>query len=883
MAEARHRDPAAALDRARQVLNSSGGPQVQTTAHWVIGLALQELGRPTEAVASYRRAVAGSAAGGWADVESKAHGGMAISFLSLGDTAAGLAEVALARELATDTTRGVTEMLYALVLQRTGDLQEALAVYPRAERWLNQANDLAASALLRLNRGTLYAYQGNLALALQDLAVAEAISRQRDLPVLVAMATHNLGFALGRQGDLPGALAAYSRAEEAYAHVGRPARLVAVLDADRCEMLLLAGLVVEATAAATAAVTALESVGDVAYLTECHLLLARARLAGGSYVEANAEALRAARRFSVAGRRSWAALARYVAVQAEILAREDDRDLPPPTLLRRCRRIALELEEEGWPVESVHVRTFAGRLALAFGHPRIARSELAIAVAARHRGTADVRAQAWHATALLRVAEGNLKGAKSALSRGMAVVDTYQATLGATELRARAAGHGADLARLGLLLALQERRPVEVLRWAERWRAGALRRPPIRPPQDELVAADLAELRRVRAALRERAEGGAPGTDDAAVALRARAGALEKAVRNRTLEARDDAAATGRVDIDAIRAVLGSRWLIEFVTVGAQVYAVTVTAAQVRLHDIGPSDQLAEERRYLLFATRRLLHAPAPAQEAAASALAASAAHLDQLLLGPTGLPPDAAVTIVPTGLLHGLPWATLPRLVGREMTVVPSAAMWFGGLCRVDPMARPGRGPVVLVAGPGLPGAEDEVLRLAALYRDSSGPGRRETRVVTGAEATAGAVLSALGGAETAHLAAHGAFRADSPLFSSVLLADGPVTVYEFERLRRAPRTVVLASCDAAVSAVHQGDELLGTAAALIGLGVGAVVAPVMPIPDGATTEFMVALHQRLRAGASAAAALAGAGRSSVHPVAAAFVCIGCDDGGVT
>ena len=48
--------------------------------------------------------------------------------------------------------------------------------------------------------------------------------------------------------------------------------------------------------------------------------------------------------------------------------------------------------------------------------------------------------------------------------------------------------------------------------------------------------------------------------------------------------------------------------------------------------------------------------------------------------------------------------------------------------------------------------------------------------------------VLGALDGAPLAHIAAHGTFRADSPLFSSLRMDDGPLTVHDFERLGRAP-----------------------------------------------------------------------------------------------
>jgi CHAT domain-containing protein len=110
--------------------------------------------------------------------------------------------------------------------------------------------------------------------------------------------------------------------------------------------------------------------------------------------------------------------------------------------------------------------------------------------------------------------------------------------------------------------------------------------------------------------------------------------------------------------------------------------------------------------------------------------------------------------------------------------------------------------------------------------------------------------------------------------------LFDGPLTVYDLERLGRAPSTVVLSACDAGTVAVRTGDELLGTATAMIGLGVRSVIAPVMAVPDEATTPLMLALHRGLRDGMSPAAALARAAVAQPGVAAATFVCIGCDDG---
>ena len=71
--------------------------------------------------------------------------------------------------------------------------------------------------------------------------------------------------------------------------------------------------------------------------------------------------------------------------------------------------------------------------------------------------------------------------------------------------------------------------------------------------------------------------------------------------------------------------------------------------------------------------------------------------------------------------------------------------------------------------------------------------------------------MLHALDGAWLAHIAAHGIFRADSPLFSSLRMYDGPLTVYDFEQLQRAPYRLVLSSCDSGVLAPAGADELLG------------------------------------------------------------------------
>jgi CHAT domain-containing protein len=253
-----------------------------------------------------------------------------------------------------------------------------------------------------------------------------------------------------------------------------------------------------------------------------------------------------------------------------------------------------------------------------------------------------------------------------------------------------------------------------------------------------------------------------------------------------------------------------------------------------------------------------------------------AAARLDHQLFAPLALRSETPVVLIPTGVLHGLPWASLSSLADRPTTVAPSAAMWRRqSASNTDASTSPR---VLLVAGPGLPGAEDEISQLADLYPTA--------HVLTGKHATVASVLAAIEQADLVHLAAHGSFRADSPLFSSVQLADGPLTVYELERLRSFPALMVLSACDAAAVDVRTGDELLGTATALLSLGVQSIIAPVIPVPDDATAALMVSLHQHLRRSESPAAALGRAlrearGRAGPHDLAAAsaFICMGTHD----
>jgi hypothetical protein len=470
---------------------------------------------------------------------------------------------------------------------------------------------------------------------------------------------------------------------------------------------------------------------------------------------------------------------------------------------------------------------------------------------------------AWLARALQADARGNVRATVAACSRGLDALDEHQMTLGATELRAYGTAHGAELATLAQHDALRRGDARRLLFWSERWRATALaaRSTPLR--HDRELAAELEALRSVTRLL---------GVDQMAASRRAvlerERRRLEAAVQARTRRLPgSQVREAGEFDLGAIFDELGDSTLVEIVEAPDGVLnAIVVGDRRVRLHTVGAiPDREVQLSRFVL---RRIAHGPARTGDELV--LRGRGAVLESSLLGSavTDLG-EGPVVIVPPGQLRAVPWTLMPSLRDRSVTVAPSAAAWMRARRKRPPAARS----VALVVGPGLASSGAEVAKLSSCYPEAVMLGH--------GSATAEQVLRALDGAWLAHIAAHGTFRADNPLFSSIRLDDGPLTVHDLERLGRAPYRLVLSSCDSGVAAPVGADELLGLVSSLIPLGAAGIVASVVPVNDEAAVPVMLALHDELRQGATLPGALlaarqAAAGDTLAEATAHSFVALG-------
>ena len=863
-------------DRARRLASEAMAaadqaedPEAVAVAQWALGVAAWTKEELVEARSHLVRAVEVADASGLVTRAAQARTSLLLVLASLGELTEALGQADLAGGVLSGAEAARLAGQRAIVLHRLGRHDEALVGYRRALAGVRRWGDREREARLLSNRGVLHAHRGDYRAATADLLAAERLHVELGRELSAAEVRHNLGFVASRRGDVPEALRWFDLAEaQLGAHgVSRPSRLL-----DRCETLLAVRLVTEARQVATAAIAGVEATGAAMDLAEARLLLAQAALLDDDPAEAGVQAALAYEAFVGQQRPGWAALARYAGLRASWAAAEAPPDLD------EAFAVAEELTAAGWVVPALDARLIAGLVALGLDRVPEATVQLRAAAAARSRGPADLRARAWHAEALLRRSRGDGRGAEAALRAGLRVLARNRATLGATELRVHATAHVAELDRLGTRLAVESAKPRRVLAWVERVRAdfaGGARAP--RPPSDPQIADRLTELRHVVAQLEQAGFAG----EDPGRLLRRQA-ALEAEVRRRTRHSTGDlagAAAAGvgadgprRPSVGELAASLGERALVELVGSDGALAAVTLVGGRARLDHLGPVAEVLASVERLRFGLARLARGGRSGARRAAVALVQEAsASLDRCLFDPVRRRiADRPLLLVPTAALHAVPWSTLPSCRGRPTVVSPSATGWWAAATSEAP---PAAGPTVLVAGPGLDQAGPEIADLVRVHPGAS--------TLEGAGATTEAFLSVAGGADLVHVAAHGRFRADNPLLSSLRLADGPLTVYDLERLGRPPHRLVLSACEAGLSAAHPGDELMGLAASLLALGSRTLVASVVPVRDSATRPLMVDLHRRLTTGASPAEALAQAHAAFVDGdpetlSASGFVCFG-------
>lgn len=218
-------------------------------------------------------------------------------------------------------------------------------------------------------------------------------------------------------------------------------------------------------------------------------------------------------------------------------------------------------------------------------------------------------------------------------------------------------------------------------------------------------------------------------------------------------------------------------------------------------------------------------------------------------------------LVFVPAGVVHYVPFNALHDgrrylIENYETVSAPSAAVWEK--LSAKKLRRPRSSLVMGYADERIPQAEREARELGKTLSDSN--------VLTGRKASFDAFTANASRCDLIHLACHGQFRPDNPMFSSLHLADGWVTVQDVCSRRLKASLVTLSACETGMSEVAAGDELLGLVRGFLSAGAASLVVSLWTVNDRAALTLMRQFYKELTSGHSAAASLRLAQLQLIH-----------------
>lgn len=311
------------------------------------------------------------------------------------------------------------------------------------------------------------------------------------------------------------------------------------------------------------------------------------------------------------------------------------------------------------------------------------------------------------------------------------------------------------------------------------------------------------------------------------------------------------------VSLEVLRVALGPEaTLVEYFRVRDHMMAMVINQDVIEMLPLAPMSRIKSLLRLLQFQLSKFRLGASYAERFQESLLRPTQAHLQELYeetvapLRP--LLRGSHLVFAPHDALHYLPFHALfdgQQYLIDEFTVsyAPSASVF--ALCQGKP-AHGGVGSLVLgVPDPQTPFIHDEVRAVAAVLP--------HPELFLGAQAGM-AVLKEKGQtSRIIHIATHGYFRRDNPMFSGIRLGDSHLSLYDLYQLQLPAELVTLSGCGTGLSALAAGDELLGLVRGLLCAGAHTLLLTMWDVQDESTAEFMTCFYRQLRRRSSSAHAL--------------------------
>jgi CHAT domain-containing protein/tetratricopeptide (TPR) repeat protein len=309
--------------------------------------------------------------------------------------------------------------------------------------------------------------------------------------------------------------------------------------------------------------------------------------------------------------------------------------------------------------------------------------------------------------------------------------------------------------------------------------------------------------------------------------------------QNATLEASAD------FSLGKLQAILPPETaLIEYYSTGDRVVAAVVKRDAIEIAPVTVLSRVVHLLYLLRFQLSKFRMGTTYVQRFEQPLLRATSGHLEALyaeLIAP--LDPHLTakhLVFVGHGALHYLPFHAL-RNNGQYLCDVhtisyaPSATVF--ALCQNKATCDAANSVVLGIPDERAPHILAEVQSVAALLPRSE--------LFLGEQATADVLRQRGASSGVLHIATHGKYRQDNPMFSGIRLGDGYLNLYDLYQLRLNARLVTLSGCATGMNFVSTGDELLGLQRGLFCAGATSLLLSLWDVHDRSTSELMQAFYK--------------------------------------
>ena len=279
--------------------------------------------------------------------------------------------------------------------------------------------------------------------------------------------------------------------------------------------------------------------------------------------------------------------------------------------------------------------------------------------------------------------------------------------------------------------------------------------------------------------------------------------------------------------------------LLEYYSARNWFYACLLTRDKVHIFPVAEVAEVREELRLLQLQIAKFRLGEEYIKPLEKMLLEATTAHLQRLhtlLVAPIRKHLNAShLIIVPHAFLHYLPFHALlhgDRALIDDFSIsyAPSAGVF--ALCQEKPAAKSSEALVLAIPDQRAPHIREEAEYVAAALGNA--------RLFIGDQASEEQLRAYGPQSRFIHIATHGYFRQDNPMFSSIRLGNSLLSLFDLYQLQLQAELVTLSGCGTGMNVVIGGDELIGLVRGLLYAGAQTLMVSLWEVHDESTAEFM-------------------------------------------